>query len=82
MPALLTSSSSPSPGPTLLLPAALTELLPGLVKVLVEQASKLPCVRCERGGGGALKKSGNNSAFPVLVDLLGGYTAAGDGRGG
>jgi hypothetical protein len=64
---LLDSSSSPSLGPVLLLPAALPELL----AVLVEPpASKLPRVRRGRRGGGALIKSVKDPALPAPADLL------------
>ena len=66
VPALLTSSSSPSLGPALLLPAALPELLPVLVE---PPASKLPRVRRERRGGGALTKSAKDPALPAPADL-------------
>jgi hypothetical protein len=67
VPALLTSSSSPSLGPVLVLPAALPELLPVLVESL---ASKLPRVRRGRRGGGALTKSAKDPALPTPADLL------------
>lgn len=67
MPTLLDSSSSPSLGPVLLLPAALPELL----VVLVEPpASKLPRVRRGRRGGGALIKSVKDPVLPAPADLL------------
>ncbi len=66
VPVLLTSSSSPSLGPVLLLPAALPELL----AVLELLASKLPRVRRARRGGGALTKSAKDPALPAPVDLL------------
>jgi hypothetical protein len=67
VPTLLASSSSPSLGPVLLLPAALPELL----AVLVEPpASKLPRVRRERRGGGALTKSAKDPVLPAPPDLL------------
>ena len=66
VPTLLNSSSSPSLGPVLLLPAALPEVLPVLVE---PPASKLPRVRRERRGGGALTKSAKDPALPG-VDLL------------
>jgi len=67
VPTLLDSSSSPSLGPVLLLPAALPELL----VVLVEPpASKLPRVRRVRRGGGALIKSVKDPVLPAPADLL------------
>jgi hypothetical protein len=67
VPTLLDSSSSPSLGPVLLLPAALPELL----AVLVEPpASKLPRVRRGRRGGGALIKSVKDPVLPAPADLL------------
>jgi hypothetical protein len=68
VPELLTSSSSPSLGPVLLLPAALPELLAVLVDV-EPLASKLPRVRRARRGG-ALTKSAKDPALPPPVDLL------------
>lgn len=67
VPTLLRSSSSPSLGPVLLLPAALPELLPVLVE---PPASKLPRVRRARWGGGALTKSAKDPALPAPADLL------------
>ena len=67
MPTLLDSSSSPSLGPVLLLPAALPELLPVLVE---PPASKLPRVRRVRRGGGALIKSVKDPVLPAPADLL------------
>jgi hypothetical protein len=67
VPTLLTSSSSPSLGPALLLPATLPELLPVLVE---SPASKLPRVRRGRRGGGALTKSAKDPALPAPADLL------------
>jgi hypothetical protein len=67
VPTLLDSSSSPSLGPVLVLPAALPELL----AVLVEPpASKLPRVRRGRRGGGALIKSVKDPVLPPQADLL------------
>ena len=64
VPTLLNSSSSPSLGPVLLVPAALPEVL----AVLVEPpASKLPRVRRERRGGGALTKSAKDPALPGVL---------------
>lgn len=67
MPTLLDSSSSPSLGPVLVLPAALPELLPVLVE---PPASKLPRVRRGRRGGGALIKSVKDPVLPAPADLL------------
>src|SRR6266702_175477 len=67
VPALLTSSSSPSLGPALLLPATLPGVLPDR---LVPPASKLPRVGRTRLGGGALTKSANEPALPVPEPLL------------
>jgi hypothetical protein len=66
VPTLLDSSSSPSLGPVLLLPAALPELLPVLVE---PPASKLPRVRRGRRGGGALIKSVKDPVLPAPADL-------------
>jgi len=66
--ALLTSSSSPSLGPALvLLPAALPGLLPDR---LAPPASKLPRVGRVRLGGGALTKSANELVLPAPELLL------------
>ena len=67
MPTLLDSSSSPSLGPVLLLPAALPELLVVLVD---PPASKLPRVRRGGRGGGALIKSVKDPVLPAPADLL------------
>ena len=53
--------------PALLLPATLPELMSILPR---PPARKLPRVRCERGGGGALTKSAKGPALPSTADLL------------